>query len=283
MRPASEQLIALLNSQRFVTCNLFTFTLITGVDYRWTDADVDIPVGDHVFSSTGPAISGAKYRLVRGMQVSDLQLSVLVKPTDLVGGVPWFLATRSGALKNCHVRIDKAFMQDWGKPAESLVIFEGDVTESYDTDQEVVLTVASDAKRLNTSIPRQIFQPGCMRTLYDSGCGVDKVAYSFEGTATTVPNRHSFTTSLGQPDNYFAFGEIIFTSGDNSGVRRSVKGYVANKIELSYPLTFDLQEGDTFTIRAGCDRTRGENGCAKFANVDNFQGTPYVPPPESAI
>lgn len=283
MRNASPALIALLDSQTFITANLFTFTLANGTQYFWTDADIDVAVADQVFSSSGPSISGVKYRLVRGMQVSDLQLSVLAKPDDLIAGVPWFMATRSGALKNCHVRIDKAFMADWGQPAESLLIFAGNVSESQDGDLEVILTVVSDAKRLTEVIPRQVFQPGCMRTLYDTGCGVSRDAYTYHGTVVASTNRYSFSGGLGQAEGFFTFGEVIFETGNNAGVRRSVKSYEGGKVELSYPLAFDLAPGDRFIVRAGCDRTRGPGGCAKFNNLDNFNGTPYVPPPENAI
>lgn len=283
MRDATPRLVAILDSAMFVKCNLFTLTLSSGMSYYWTDADVDIVVNNQIYDSSGPSIRGAKYSLVRGMQVSTLELLVLVAPKDLVAGVPWFLAARSGALKNAEVVIDKAFMPAWGQPAETLSIFRGYVNESGTAEQEVTLSVVSDSNRLNTQIPRSIFQAGCMRTLFDAGCGISRNAYTVTSAAQTVPNRYSFTAALAQPDGYFSLGELIFTSGPNSGVRRSVKSYRSGVIELSYPLVFDLSPGDTFLVRAGCDRTRGQNGCGKFSNEVNFKGMPYIPPPEVAI
>ncbi|MET3134611.1 putative phage protein (TIGR02218 family) [Oxalobacteraceae bacterium GrIS 1.11] len=283
MRDATPRLVAILDSATFVKCNLFHLTLASGIDYFWTDADVDIVANGRIYDSGGPSIQGAKYNLVRGMQVSTLELRVLVAPKDLIAGVPWFLATRSGALKNAEVVIEKAFMPAWGQPAETLGIFRGYVNESADAEQEVTLSVVSDSNRLNTQIPRAIFQAGCMRTLYDAGCGLPRASYSVTSTAQAVPNRYSFAIDLPQPDGYFSLGELIFTSGPNAGVRRSVKAHRQGMIELSYPLVFDLAAGDSFIVRAGCDRTRGPNGCAKFGNLANFKGTPYIPPPEVAV
>ncbi len=283
MRDVTPRLATILASPMFVKCNLFTLTLSSGIGYYWTDADVDIVANGQIYDSTGPSIQGAKYNLVRGMQVSTLELLVLVAPKDLIAGVPWFLAARSGALKNAEVVIEKAFMPAWGQAAETLNIFRGYVNESSDGEQEVTLSVVSDSNRLNTQIPRSIFQAGCMRTLFDAGCGVQRNAYTFTSTAQTVPNRHSFTTGLAQPDGYFSLGELVFTSGPNSGVRRAVKSYRLGVIELSYPLVFDLSPGDAFLVRAGCDRTRGANGCGKFSNEVNFKGTPYIPPPEVSV
>jgi uncharacterized phage protein (TIGR02218 family) len=283
MRAATPRLQAILASGSFCRCNLFTMTLATGQMYHWTDADVDIVADGLVYSSSGPSFSGAKYSLVRGMQVSTLELAVLVKPTDLVAGVPWFLAARSGALRNAEVLIEKAFMPAWGDAAETMGVFRGYVSESHDGEQEVTLTVVSDSNRLNTAVPRPLFQAGCIRTLYDAGCTVSKAAYTSSAAVLDAPNRYSFSANLGQPDRFFELGELVFTGGANAGVRRSVTSFLGGVFELSYPLVFDLAPGDTFFVRAGCDRTRGANGCEKFANLSNFKGTPFIPPPEVAV
>jgi len=48
------------------------------------------------------------------------------------------------------------------------------------------------------------------------------------------------------------------------------------------PLPFAPNAGDAFTAYPGCDKT--QNTCtAKFNNLANFEGFPYVPAPETAI
>jgi uncharacterized phage protein (TIGR02218 family) len=289
MRAATQRLQDILASRQFVKCNLFTFTLISGLSYHWTDADVDIVAAGQIYSSSGPSISGAKYQLVRGLQVSTLDLTVLFKPSDQVAGVPWFVARQSGALDNAVVRIDKAFMPAWGDPAETLLIFQGTVGTMDDGEQALYISVVSDANRLNTKIPKLLFQPSCQRTLYAPGCNANRAAATASGNVAGAPTRSAFNTNLAAHEGYFGLGVIIFTSGLNSGVRRSVRAFsqAGGRVELSYPLEFDLSVGDAFTIRAGCDKTRGVNGCAKFFPVaeivHKFKGTPYVPQPETAI
>ena len=283
MRDATPRLVAILETGQFVKCNLMTLTLATGQNCYLTDSDVDIVSNNQVYSSSGPSFQGAKYSLVRGLQVSTLALKMLVKPGDIICGVPWTMAARSGALRNAQVVITKAFMPAWGQPAETLVVFTGYVNESSAGELDVSLSVVSDSNRLNTPIPRAVFQAGCMRTLYDAGCGVSRDAYTYTSAVHDAPNRYSFTSGLAEPDDYFSLGELIFQSGANALVRRSVKSYKDGVIELSYPLAFDLAPGDQFLVRAGCDRTRGANGCLKFNNMPNFKGTPFIPPPEVAV
>lgn len=288
MRESTARLRDILSGQ-FVKGNLFTFTLISGLTYQWADADVDIVAHGIVYSSTGPSISGAKLELVRGLQVSTLDLTIMFKPTDLIAGVPWFVARQSGALDNAKMRIDKAFMPAWGEPAETLLAFQGTVGSMKDGEQELQISVVSDANRLNTKIPKLLFQPGCQRTLFEPGCDANRQAATAVGNVVGAPLRSGFATNLAGMEGYFGLGVIIFTSGLNSGVRRSVRAFsqAQGRVELSYPLEFDLSPGDSFTIRAGCDKTRGVNGCAKFFSaaeiVNKFKGTPYVPPPETSV
>lgn len=285
MRTSTPALRALLASQQFVKCRLYTVTLISGLTYYWTDADVDVVARNQLFSSSGPSISGAQYQLVRGLQVDTFDLTVRVKDTDTIANVPWSVAVRSGALDGATVQIDKAFLASWGAPAETLVEFVGEVTEANFVNLAATLSVKSDADKLNTMVPRLTFQPGCMRTLYDAGCTVNQAAYTFAGAVQSAPNRALFFTGLTQPDGYYSLGVVVFSSGLNAGVRRAVKTYAQaqGRIALSYPLEYDLAPGDAFIVRAGCDKTLGANGCAKFNNVINFKGMPYIPKPETVL
>lgn len=283
MRAANDALRALLESQQLLRANLFTFTLSGGVAYFWTDAEIDVVAAGITYLSSGPSISGAKYKLVRGLQVDTLDLQVLSQPDELIAGVPWGMAARSGALDGATVKIDKAFFAEWGSAAESINIFTGSISECSVAEMGVTIKVVSDAERLNTKVPRLQFQAGCMHTLYDVGCSVTKPSYTGQGIVVGGITRTAFDSTLTLPDGYFSLGYLVFLGGNNSGVKRSIKGYsrAGGHIELSYPLSFDLSLNDSFQIYAGCDKSRGANGCAKFNNLANFKGTPFIPVPEA--
>jgi uncharacterized phage protein (TIGR02218 family) len=65
-------------------------------------------------------------------------------------------------------------------------------------------------------------------------------------------------------------------------VRVTVKSVVAGaSLALMYPLPATPAAGDAFTVAFGCDHTRGT--CQnRFANLANFRGFPFVPPPQVA-
>ena len=282
MKARSANLQAMLDSGLYVKCNLFTVTMITGQVFYWTDADIDVTVYGQVYSSTGPSIKGAHFHLQRGLQVDTLTLNVLALPTDLLGGVTWDVAARSGALYGMIIKIDKAFLPAWGSPGESLNFFVGKVTAAQVGELLVTLTVVSDDDFLNTPIPLLTFQPGCVRDLYSAGCGVARSSYKRSSNVAAVVNRIKFMTPLPDPDGFYALGAVTFISGQNSGVRRSIKSYTGQQVELSSPLVFDLAPGDAFTIVAGCDKTQSMCS-AKYNNLANYKGTPFVPKPETMV
>ncbi|MFZ6686581.1 DUF2163 domain-containing protein [Undibacterium sp. SXout11W] len=281
MKARTPALQAMLDSSIYYKCNLFTVTLITGQIYYWTDADIDVTCYGQVYSSSGPSISGAHFHLQRGLQVDTLTLNVLALPTDLLGGVTWDVAARSGALDGTVIKIDKAFLPAWGSPAESLNFFVGKVKSSQVGELLVTLTVVSDDDFLNTPVPKLTFQPGCVRDVYSPGCTLARAAYQKTGNVGAVVNRIKFASGLPDPNGWYALGSITFNSGQNSGVRRSIKSFVGGVVELSNPLVFDLATGDAFTIVAGCDKTPA--ACSAKNNLANYKGTPFVPKPETMV
>ena len=79
-----------------------------------------------------------------------------------------------------------------------------------------------------------------------------------------------------------AQGSIVFTSGADANVTATVRSVVAGtSLSLMYPLPETPSVGDAFTVYYGCDHTRGT--CqARFNNLANFRGFPFVPPPQIA-
>lgn len=283
MMSVTPALAALAGNQQAIQCKLYTLTMITGQNLYLTDADIDVVCAGQVYSSAGPSIKGAHFRKSRGLAVDTLTLQVLAGSNDLIGGVSWSIAARSGALDGTRVKIAKAFLSAWGSPAEAVSFFVGSVNEAKDGEQVVEISVVSDDAKLESVIPKLTFQPGCWRTLYDAGCSANRAAYQKNGAVTVASGRARFSSGLSAASAYFALGAITFTSGLNSGVRRSVKSFVGGEFVLSNPLVFDLAPGDSFVVVPGCDKTLGANGCAKFNNTVNFKGTPYVPKPETMV
>lgn len=106
-------------------------------------------------------------------------------------------------------------------------------------------------------------------------------AWSRAGTVVEVTDRAVFTATIDEPravDGWFAGGVLTWESGANTGRSIEVKGWAqaTGEIELFLPMGYAIAAGDLFRIHPGCDK-RLETCIARFANVLNFRGEPYVP------
>jgi uncharacterized phage protein (TIGR02218 family) len=284
LKAASGGLIALLNSsgQQYVMADLYTITLAGGTVARYTSADVDIPWNSSTFSSKGPVLSRSKIRCVIGVEVDTLDLEVTAQSQHLLGGAPWLSVCRSGGLDGARVKLERAFMSAWGQaPAGTIWLFEGRVADLEVGRTTAKIQIKSDLDLLNVQMPRNLYQPGCLHTLYDAGCTAIKASFGTATTATSGSTAGLVKCGLGQVDDYFTLGTITFTSGVNVGVSRSVKKYTTGALQLMRPLLNPPGIGDTFTAYAGCDKstTTCQN---RFSNLPNFRGFPFVPAPETA-
>jgi uncharacterized phage protein (TIGR02218 family) len=288
MKTASSALIAFLNAARanpdapiaFAEC--FTFTLATGTVLAYANVDQSVVYNGLTFAADGPLVQGLKYRCTVGLEVDKQQISIAARPTDLVNGAPFLEALRDGAFDGASVQRDRVFMSALGQaPVGGVTLFKGRVSTVDSVGRtSATITVASDLVILDYDMPRNLYSPTCLHTLYDAGCGVPRGTYSVSGVAGAGSSASAvvFTGALAQ----HAQGALVFTSGVNANVSATVKSVAPGaSLTLMYPLPAAPAAGDAFTVAAGCDHTPA-TCAARFSNLANFRGFPYVPPPQIA-
>lgn len=305
MRVASAGLINILNLQtEYLLADLLTIVPKSGSVVRLTSSDHDITVASRYPNPTSPATQtfpcsgppsaptlptfkrGAT-KLVVGVEVDTIDIELYATPPVLYAGAPWPSAARVGAFDEADIVIEKLVCTDWADTsAGTLIIFWGRVAEVRPRRNGVTLTVNSYLDLLTLQpLPRNAYQPGCLHTLFDTGCAISKGAFAVSGTvaASPAPSVNGFATNLTNPNGYFDLGTISFTSGVLSGQSRTIKGYLnaAGALVLLTPLTAAPAAGDTFTAYPGCDKSQA-TCTSKFSNLAHFRGFPYVPQPEAA-
>lgn len=288
MKSTTAPVLAAINAARgaldaplaFAEC--FTFTLATGTVLAWTNLDRSVTYGGTTFSATGPLVQGLRYKASVGLEVDKQQITIAARPSDLISGAPALNAIRDGAFDGARVQRDRVFLDasTWAAIG-GVTLFKGRVsTVDHVGRTTAQITIASDLIVLDYEMPRNLYSPTCLHTLYDSGCGVIRGAYSASGTVGAGSTVSLIETAVAAAGH--AQGAIVFTSGANANVRATVKTVVAGvSLGLMYPLPSPPATGDAFTVAFGCDHTRGT--CkAKFNNLSNFRAFPFVPPPQVA-
>lgn len=296
MKPASPALVSLLGSRSFNYAGLYQFSLVGGGNLYYTGGDTDVLFGGHLYAaggSTGPyfdtADSAAKAHWKTGVEVDTLTFDV-IPAAATVGGRPLLTAIRQGAFDGAELTFSHAY---WPKqsyvtpvvPTGAVVMFAGRVAEIDWGRSIATVTVNSHLELLNQNMPRNLYQSGCVNTLFDPSCALAKSGFGVAGTALAGGTAGRISTTLANATGYFDLGSITFTGGANSGTSRCVKSYVQGSpgtVSLISPFPNAPAAGDTFTLYPGCDKTTG-TCAAKFANLANFRGFPFIPSNETSV
>lgn len=281
-KTATPELIDLLNtSKTFAMADLYTITLIGGGVLRYTSADRAVSWGGNSFQ-LGPLIKRGRTRLQVGIQVDSLDMTLSAPDTVQVNSKPLMAFIASGGLDGARITLQRGFMASWASdPVGALFMFSGRVNDVSMGRYEARISVQSDLELLDTKVPRNLYQPGCVNTLYDSACGVNRASLTVTSSVSGITSRSKFTASaLTQAAGYFELGVVGFTTGPNAGVSRTVRSFASGVVETIAPFPFTPQVGNTFTIVPGCDKTVATcNG--RFGNKLRFRGFPFIPKPET--
>lgn len=311
-------LVALFNgyiagSNGLHVARLYTITCFGGGQLRFTDADFDI-----FGNSTSPLVNGFSYSSggVRidqkasktqahfkvGTDTDTWTLVVMPRPVDLVtgalfpdaiGGVPWLQAASSGALDAADFQVDEAYfasLPTWpvqpagASPVGCRTIFAGTIAE-VDTNTIAVLTVNDYRSLFSIQMPQNFYQAQCGHTLFDAGCQLQAINYGLFSSAA-AGSTQSVIIGAGLPvpqqpsSGTYALGRLVMTGGLNNTFQRTIKTWDGSfTLQLLNPLPFAVAPGDPFTVYPGCDKSQAT--CIKFGNQINFNGEPFIPPPET--
>lgn len=278
MKTATRELIDLLHgSDEFLMADLFRITLSNGQILRHTNADMPVVWDGQTYEAHKLIIKRGATRVAVGLDVDSNTLEIAAEPDYRLEGLQWSEAALGGALDGARVVIERIFFSDWATPVGAVVIFSGRVSDVSGSRSAVKVDVKSDIELLNVSSPRNIYQAGCMRTLYDGGCKVNREKFTVNGrvTANSMTGTE-LACNLTQADGWFNQGVIKFTSGRNAGLSRTVKEHKGGRLSFALRLPFPPQSGDVFKIYPGCDK-RQETCGKKFDNIVHFRGFPYIP------
>lgn len=291
MKPASTALINYLNAARstpdvqLIFADAFQFTLKSGTVLAYTNSEITFTYNGVTFLGNNILIDGLKYKASVGLDVDSQQVTISARETDTIGlNAPILQAMRNGSFDGAIVQRQRVFFSDriGGTLVGGVVLFQGRFGTIDNLGRTTAqFTVNSDLVLLDIDMPRNLYQPTCLHTLYDVGCTLTKASFGTNGTVGAGSTASSILWSGANVN--FQQGTISFTSGVNDGVTATVLSAVnGSKLTLGYPLEAAPSPGDTFTVYFGCDHTPG-TCTSKFNNLSNFRGFPYVPPPQMAV
>lgn len=253
---------------------------------RWTSADRTILTPDGRLFKPGPGITRSKIRQAAGIQVSDMDITLAVDDSVVIGGLTALAYAERGGFDGARVTLEWAYFDNDGVFKGLQRKFGGMTGPAQLELGQIEFKVRGDTARLNAMVPREVYQPACLNQVYDGLCGLDVEDWRVTGVVTSVGTGRAgmmaFTAAgISEPAGYFDLGAIEFRDGPLEGVLRTVKQHAAGgviSVAMAWPALPEV--GDTFVAVPGCNRT--EARCINtFNNRLRFRGTPYVPAPET--
>jgi len=275
MRTISANLKSAILSGRI--CNLVKITRIDATEYLYTDHDVTL------------TIDGDVYEPAPGLQRLRLESTIDNKVSNQQFNAGWLdfdqSDLRTGLFDNAQIEVKKC---SWDSPLEgSITTFFGNLGIIQWTEDGFKADVHSITRKMNRNYGVTT-TASCRHRLFDQfdstscgACTLNKGSNTFTGSIdSVVKDRIKFqvTGTFPTTQDYCAFGELVFTSGLNSGLTFELSKHdigAFSEFELMIQTTKTVQAGDTFTVTSGCDKSF--TTCInKYSNGLNFGGMPHI-------
>lgn len=294
MRAASAKLIALLDADQFVMADLYTITTVQGDVFRYTNSDYDLIVAGQIYSARGPIISREGISLSLGIEVDNLSISIDCIDDNEWNGINVVQAFHNGQLDGARFKLERVFIDDSAVEMLNgrfnltnlnsgvIKLFEGRIIEPELDRNSIQASVASDLDELNVQMPRNLYQPSCTNTLFDSACGLLRQNFMVQTTIEAGSTTARILCQVNQPQGWFTQGVIEFLDGGNAGLKRTIRMHESGALLLTLPLLEVPQAGQRIKVYPGCDK-RLETCQNRFNNFSRFRGAPFIPVPETAV
>lgn len=273
MRDIPADLKATLQNGASTICRIWRIERKDGTVLGFTDHDENL------------SVDGISYKASSGWDAASIQSSsgLSVDNSAAIGALSAEAITevdiRAGLYDGAEVYFGIA---NWQDTDETVLLFRGSLGDIERAKSHFEAELRGLAEALNRPVGRR-YTRECGCQLGDARCGVDLSAahYHVNASVVAVMDRKSFElTSSDSAPYWFEGGFAKVTSGILAGQKFRIQSERTNSnsrsINLEAELGADLVIGDTVTLTAGCDK-RQATCLAKFNNVANFQGFPFIP------
>lgn len=167
--------------------------------------------------------------------------------------------------------------------AGSIYVFQGKVKEHTVGNEGYITLSVVNAIGDELYIGGETYSPTCRNQFGDDKCGIDMDTVKDTFTVTGKTNNANFETDLTRADDYFKYGLVQLTSGENAGIAVEVRRYNQTNGQVITWLRFpkSVEIGDTGNIWRGCNKSIAN--CKRFNNINRFRGEPYKPPQNTGV
>ncbi len=270
MRTLAAGLASHLASGTTTLCHCWKLVPIAGVPLGFTDHDRDV-IFDGVTHEAQAGFDASEIESSLGLSIDNLEATGALSSNRLDAA-----QLASGFFDHATIEIWRV---NWQDVSQRILLRKGHLGEVTHGGAGFTAEVRGLSHVLNQAKGR-VFQYGCDAALGDARCGFNLETAAFRATGTILSaeeNRRLSASGLGSfAEGWFSQGTVAWNSGLNGGRIEEVKFHGGGSVELWQAASFAVSPGDSFTIRAGCDK-QFSTCKSKFLNTNNFRGFPHLP------
>lgn len=270
MGDISPEFEAHLASGATTLCNCWKLVRVDGMSLGFTDHDVKIEFEGQVFDP------------LTGWQASAIEdnLGASIDTHDVIGVLN---SEQINEADIAHGRYDGARVESYRVNWQNVEVQH---LRRVDTIGEIVrqdgvfrAELRSATAVLNRMNGRR-YQYGCDAVLGDGACSVDLETASHKASITVQEisgaGRVVVAGISGFEDGWFSAGFLVWTSGENAGLRWDIAMHKGGILALPDLNVHTAEIGDTANCFVGCNRDFAT--CKKkFSNQKNYRGFPHMP------
>lgn len=255
---------------------------LDGIVHAFTAHDQPITFKGTVYEPCGSIMPSAYQAGGQFGDVGNASLLGLLSIDGLQPGIP-ARDISAGLLDAAEIQIWELPWKGTEKPYPILKGYVGTITQKDINYEAEVITISG---LLSNRGLLEAYTPNCRFRLGDARCTVNLAAFTDTGFVTEeaggsiaiqAAKRQFIDISRIEADDYWANGNLTWTSGDNTGYSSEVAASNdQGGITLWNVMPNIIRLNDQYTIVAGCDKTR-PTCITKFNNIANFGGFPDVP------
>lgn len=249
-------------------CTCMKITRYDGLSFRVTDHDEEITFNNEVYSPKNSYessnINSSKDLSVDTLEITSVADPIFFNEADIL----------AGKLNGSEFEF---FRTNWLNPSHKDVLRKGFIGSITKTRNTIKIELRGLAQLLQQNIV-ETFSERCNADLYDNRCKVLKSTYTTTSVIDSVSSNDVIICNAlsSNPDGYYDFGYVEFTSGLNTGLKKEVAVHSGNQVTLLEGFPFNIEIGDNIKVYAGCNKFHST--CKdKFNNVINFRGFAFIP------
>lgn len=170
-----------------------------------------------------------------------------------------------------RMAIWKVFTNQLNSPDNYIPIFDGYMDKPEINQYSMSVTVVSNLDTLDKRLPGRTFSPKCQWVFGSEECGVTVPTKT--GTIDSISGTTINDSDITEATDYWKHGSI--TVGTES---RVITGSGSDYVGVEYPFSTDVTAGDSYEMKAGCDKSYdGGHGCSFWGNTQFYGGFLSIP------